>query len=190
MYLSNDFEQLPKLYLKALRVCDSIGANYNSIVINQHLAEYYNANEKKDSALFYAYRAKEISEQYYNDDLLKSLLLLSKIEEDSMAVKHYNEYIVLNDSLLKNERNLRNKFARIRFETKEIEQENIQMAREKMWLMILSVALIFTAFLLYIIITQRNKNKELQFIQQQQEANEEIYNLMLSQQDKIDDGNY
>jgi signal transduction histidine kinase len=56
-----------------------------------------------------------------------------------------------------------------------------------MWLLILSIGLIVTLLLLYIIITQRTKNKELKFNQQQQETNEEIYNLMLSQQDKIDE---
>jgi signal transduction histidine kinase len=44
-----------------------------------------------------------------------------------------------------------------------------------------------TLFLLYIIITQRAKNKELKFEREQQETNEEIYNLMLSQQDKLDE---
>jgi signal transduction histidine kinase len=47
--------------------------------------------------------------------------------------------------------------------------------------------LILTSVLIFIVITQRAKNKELQFKQSQQEANEEIYNLMLSQQDKVDE---
>ncbi len=190
LYLSkkND-KRLPHLYLKALNICDSLGdsaSNYNSIIINQHLAQYYNDKNKKDSARYYAYRAKDISENYHNDDLLKSLLLLSKIEDDSIAVNYYDEYIQLNDSLVKNERNIRNKFARIRFETKEIEKKNIQITREKMWLIIISIILMITALLIYIIISQRSKNSELRFVQKQQETNEEIYNLMLSQQEKID----
>ena len=47
--------------------------------------------------------------------------------------------------------------------------------------------LLISALLIYIIITQRSKNKELRFVQKQQEANEEIYNLMLSQQEKIEE---
>jgi len=187
LYLSKDYKELPKLYLRSLKICDSIGASYNSIIINQHLAQYYNDYNKKDSAKYYAYRAKAISENYHNDDLLKSLLLLSKIEDDSIAVKYYNEYIKLNDSLVKNERTIRNKFARIRFETKEIEQKNIQIAREKLWLTIISIILLISALLIYIIITQRAKNNELRFVQKQQEANEEIYNLMLTQQEKIEE---
>ncbi len=187
LYLSKKLEQLPGLYLKALRICDSINDSYNSIIINQHLAEYYNDQGQKDSAKYYAYKAKDISEYYNNEDLLKSLFLLSEIEEGDIAAKHLKNYVKLNDSLQKNERAIRNKFARIRYETKQIEQENVQIAKERLWLLIISAVLIISSFLLYLVITQRNKNKELKFIQKQQETNEEIYNLMLSQNESIEE---
>ncbi|MFD0990184.1 sensor histidine kinase [Mariniflexile jejuense] len=188
LYLSNKHKQLPDLYFKALRISDSIEfKGYNSIIINQHIAEYYNDKGNKDLAKYYAYVAKNISEKYHNDDLLKSLLLLSKIEEGDMAAKHLKAYIHLSDSLQKNERTIRNKFARIRFETSQIEQENLQIAKERLWLLVISIVIIIASFLLYLVINQRNKNKELQFIQQQQETNEEIYNLMLSQNEKVEE---
>lgn len=191
LYLSKREDgELPNLYLKALRICDSLNNNassYNSIVINQHLAEFYNDKNRKDSALYYAYRAKNISEQYHNDDLLKSLLLLSEIEEGDMAANHLKDYVKLSDSLQKAERKVRNKFARIKYETNQIEQENIRISRERLWFLILSIAIIITSFLIYLVVTQRNKNKELKFIQEQQETNEEIYNLMLSQHDNIEE---
>ncbi|MFI1745129.1 tetratricopeptide repeat-containing sensor histidine kinase [Thalassobellus sediminis] len=187
LYLSKKYDKLPGLYLKAIKICDSIGDSYNSIVINHHLAEYYFKKENKDSALHYAYKAKKFSEKYYKDDLLESLLWLSRIEDDSIAVRYYDSYIKLNDSLLKNERATRNKFTRIQYETEQIEQENKQIARERMWLLVISIILIIASLLLYIVITQRNKNKELKFVQEQQEANEEIYNLMLSQNESIEE---
>ncbi|MDO5979652.1 tetratricopeptide repeat-containing sensor histidine kinase [Flavivirga spongiicola] len=188
LYLSKHYEKLPKLYFQALRISDSIQENgYNSIIINQHLAEYFNYKNDKKSAKYYAYKAKDIAEQYHNDDLLKSLLLLSEIEEGNVAAMYSKEYIKLNDSLQKNERSIRNKFARIRFETNQIEQENIRIAKERMWLLILSVVIVISSFLLYLVITQRNRNKELKFIQKQQETNEEIYNLMLSQNESIEE---
>lgn len=188
LYLSKNTDQLPDLYFKALKVADSVNPNgYNSIIINQHIAEYYHDKGKRHLAKFYAYKAKSISEKYSNDDLLKSLLLLSKIEEGDKALNHLNAYVKLNDSLYRNERTIRNKFERIRFETNQIEKENIRIARERMWLLIISVVLIITSLLLYVVINQRTKNKELKFIHQQQETNEEIYNLMLSQQDNIEE---
>lgn len=190
LYLSKNYKELPQLFLKALKICDSlnsVSSIYTSIGINQNLAEYYYNRNKNDSASYYAQRAKQVSEQYANDDLLRSLLLLSKIEVDSIAVNYYEDYIKLNDSLQKSERAIRNKFARIRFETNQIEQENIQIAKERLWLLIISVVVIIASLLLYMVINQRNKNRELQFIQKQQETNEEIYNLMLSQNETIEE---
>ncbi|MFI1773043.1 tetratricopeptide repeat-containing sensor histidine kinase [Thalassobellus citreus] len=186
-YLSNNYEKLPNLYLKALKICDSIGAESYTVIINQHLAQYYKDLNKTDSARYYAYKSKEISKKYSKDDLLRSYLLLSDIEDDSIAVKYYDKYIKLNDSLIKNERATRNKFTRIQYETNQIEQENKQITRERMWLLVISIILIIASILLYIVITQRNKNNELKFRQDQQEANEEIYNLMLSQNENIEE---
>lgn len=188
LYLSNDRETLPGLYYKALKVSNINGVDsYNSIIILQHLAEYYNDLGLKDSAKYYGYEAKRIAEKYYNDDLLKSLLLLSEIEEGEIAANHLRNYVRLNDSLQKSERAIRNKFTRIKFETNEIEEENVKIARERMWLLIISIVVIVASFLLYIIFTQRNKNKKLEFIQQQQQTNEEIYNLLLAQNEVIED---
>lgn len=187
LYLSKNLEQLPRLYLKALSISDTINDVYNNLILHYHLAEYYNSMNKKDSAKYYAYKAKEISKDFSKDTYLESLLVLSKIEDDSIAVKYYDSYIKLSDSLLKNERSIRNKFARIQYETEKIEKENIEMTKQRMWLLIISVVIIIASFLLYLVINQRNKNKELQFIQKQQETNEEIYNLMLSQNENIEE---
>ncbi len=189
LYLSKDLKSLPDLYFKALKVTDSINpqGGYNSIIINQHLAKYYYDKNVLDSAKYYAYKAKSVAELYHKDELLTSLLLLSEIEDSVNATNHLKAYVKLNDSLQRSERLSRNKFALIRFETRKVEQENVRIARERMWLFIISVTLIITSFLVYLVITQRNKNKELKFIQQQQETNEEIYNLMLSQQDNIEE---
>ncbi|MFB9056281.1 ATP-binding protein [Mariniflexile ostreae] len=188
LHLSKQHAQLPSLYLEALSIAnqfDSIA--YPTIAIHHHLAEYYHEYKQQDSAKYYAYKAKEISKKYHNDDLLRSLLLLSQIEVDSIAVKHYKAYIKLNDSLQMNERKIRNKFTRIQFETNQIEERNAQIEREKLWLTILSGILLITVVLIYVIVTQRTKNKELKLIQHQQVANEEIYNLMLSQQGRIEE---
>ncbi len=190
LYLSKKkgYKQLPGLYFKALKVTDSVNpGGYNSIIIHQHLAEYYNNNGNKDSAKYYSYKAKDISEKYHNDDLLKSLKLLSEIETGDTSANFLKEYIKLSDSLQKEERKVRNKFARIRFETEQLEEENIKIAKERMWLLIVSTVLIMAFFLLYLVIRQRIKNKELEFVQKQQETNEEIYNLMLSQSDTIEE---
>ncbi len=184
-YLLGDKHQIPLLYYKALNMIDSL--SYRAIGISRNLAEYYNEKGKKDSAKYYAYKSKKIAKNYSNDEILQSVMLLSKIEEGEKSAEHLKEYVRLSDSLHKEERKVRNKFARIRFETNELEQENVKIARERMWLVIISIILTISALLLYVIITQRAKNKELTFAKQQQEANEEIYNLMLGEHEKIEE---
>lgn len=187
-FLMGDTDELPKLYLDALKICDSIGKYYRAIELNIHLSQYYNSIHKMDSARYFGHQAKDLAKNFHNDDYLKALLNLSEIEVDSLSTKYYKEYIHLNDSIINNERNVRNKFARIRYETKEIEEKNEQISKERMYLLILSIGLLLTIFLTYSVISQRAKNKELKLNQLQQEANEEIYNLMLTQQDKIKEG--
>src|SRR5690606_29566543 len=106
-----------------------------TIVINQHLAKYYNFRNQQDSAKYYAYRAKDLAFPKYTTDLLESYSVIAEVEVDSIAVKYYNEYIKLNDSIIKNERAIRDKFTRIKYETDKIEEENVKITRERMWLL-------------------------------------------------------
>ncbi|MEW4923844.1 sensor histidine kinase [Algibacter sp. 2305UL17-15] len=188
-YLSKNYKELPNLYFRALKVADSVNPNggYNSIIINQHLAKYFYDRNMVDSAKHYAYNAKRIAEKYSKDELLTSMFLLSEIEEGERATQHLKAYVKLSDSLQKAERSTRNKFARIRFETQQIEQANVRITRERLWLIIISVILLVSALLIYVIISQRAKNKQLVFAKQQQEANEEIYNLMLGEHERIEE---
>ncbi|MDO5970327.1 tetratricopeptide repeat protein [Flavivirga aquimarina] len=188
LYLSKEHEQLPELYLKALRICDSVNADYRTIIIHQHLAEYYYSYNKKDSALYHGYKAKKVSEQFYKDDVLKSLLVLSRIEEDSIAVRHYESYIALNDSIQRAERLKRNKYARIQFETDQYIKETKRLSTQNILISVIGGILLLVLGLLYFIKVQRSKNKALAFASEQEKANQEIYKLMLQQQTRQEEG--
>src|SRR5690606_41426159 len=115
---------------------------------------------------------KDLAYPKYTNELLESYSVVAEVEDDSIAVEYYSKYIKLNDSIIKNERAIRDKFTRIQYETDKIEEENIKITRERMWLLVTSIVLTVSFFLLYIVISQRNKNKALKFTQRQQEANE------------------
>ena len=103
------------------------------------------------------------------------------------GLSYARDYIKLNDSLQKQERATRNKLARIEFETDEIISEKETLSNQRKIILIMSLLIISFGFLLYIILYQRSKHKELVFNQQQQESNEEIYRLMLNNQEDIDE---
>lgn len=189
-FLNKDknYDKLDKMFKRAYKICDSMGDPITKIGVTIDLSKFYKAQNKLDSSLHYAYETYKLSkETNSNDMLLESLLILSELKPGDEGKKYLNEHIRLSDSLLQHERSIRNKFARVQFETDQIEQENERIATQRFWLLMISIVLLITLFLLYIIITQRSKNKELQFEREQQQTNEEIYNLMLSQQDKVDE---
>lgn len=183
----DDIDNMESLFKEAYHISDSLDDNITKLAVSIDLSKFY-FHTKKDSSLKYANKAYKIAKEISsNEILLETLRILSKLKDGQEGKTYLYEHIKLSDSLLKVERNVHNKFARIEFDTDKIEEENERISQQKMWLMIVSAVLLVTLFLLYIIITQRAKNKELQFEKDQQKANEEIYNLMLSQQDKVDE---
>lgn len=184
-----------QLFKETLKTGDSLESIPIQLTSKLYLSEYYLSKKDSLKAKRFSEEAKQLA--YKNkvfEDELKALELLAKI--DPVNDSHYNQqYITLSDSLQNVERATRNKFARIEFETDEItNQKNLaETEKEKIsaqrW-MILGFSLFFIVLLmlLYVSHRQRSKDRELQYLQQQQKANEEIYRLMLDQQQKIEEG--
>ncbi|MBT8265983.1 MAG: tetratricopeptide repeat protein [Bacteroidia bacterium] len=190
-FLSGKFEdeEILKKFWWSRYICNKEEYEFGLMTIDHHLSEFYAARENRDSALYYNKETYRMAKRLDNNEmLLESLFDLANLEEGEVGKAYLKNYINLSDSLLQNERGLRNKFAKIEFQTDQIKAENLQISRERLIFLLVSIGLLVTLFLLYIIISQRSRNKQLEFNQLQQQANEEIYNLMLAQQDKIDEG--
>ncbi|WP_282075328.1 tetratricopeptide repeat-containing sensor histidine kinase [Maribacter aquivivus] len=128
-----------------------------------------------------------------NERLLKTWQYLAVLEKEN-ATEYFKKFTALNDSLQNEDRKQQNKFARIRFETDEFIAENIELESEKevlskqkqIWIGI-ATGFFLLGLSIYIIINQRTKNQKLRFDQQQQANNQEIFNLMLMQKQKVDE---
>ncbi len=183
-----NYSTLEKDFKSALKIADSLGDPYTKLAVSIDLAKFYKANNRLDSSLIYSKQSYKISKDISINDLyLESMLLLATLTKGEESKNYLEEHIKLTDSLLKEERNVRNKYARIEFETDQLEAENEQISKENLYLVFLSIGLLLTAVLVFIVISQRAKNRKLKLIQVQQKANEDIYNLMLGQQDKVDE---
>ncbi|WP_103865635.1 sensor histidine kinase [Aquimarina sp. I32.4] len=188
-FLSKDMTEIPDLFYKALRIRDSIDDKYGMATNTLHLAEYYQSVGKDSIAQQYAEQSRDISlDLKNNEELLKAYQLLSEVSDSDTGLQYANTYIQLNDSLIKEERLFRDKFARIKFETDEIVEKNQQISKENQILIITILGLTALFLLGYIIFKQQQSNKELLFAQTQQESNEEIYRLLLNQQVKLEEG--
>jgi signal transduction histidine kinase len=163
----------------------------NDIVVMNNaidLSKLYKKINQKDSVSKYANKALEIASAVsVNEVRQEALLILADISEGEKGKLYLKQHIKLTDSLINIERNVRNKFARIEFDSDQLEAENEKISKENLYLLILSIGLLLTAILIYLFISQRAKNRKLKLIQVQQKANEDIYNLMLGQQDKVDE---
>ncbi|WP_299366208.1 tetratricopeptide repeat-containing sensor histidine kinase [Winogradskyella sp.] len=185
---SYDKEEIVSTFDRAYRIADSINDNITKMATAISMAKFYKGINEKENALEKVEDAYNLAKNIKsNEILLESLLLLSEMNEGEASVKYLNEHIKITDSILKVERGVRNKYARIELETDQLEAENEQISKENFYLAILSAGLLLTAVLVYVVISQRAKNRKLKLIQVQQKANEDIYNLMLSQQDKVDE---
>jgi signal transduction histidine kinase len=185
----NNASESKKMLFNALQITESNGDDLNKMGIYGFLADIYNKTNQKDSALYFSRKTYNLATQLNsNIEKLQSLKLLGQLESGKKGIEYLNEHIMLSDSLLRNERQARDKFTRIEFETDQIIAEKEQISKERLIFLLSSIGLLIAAILIYIIISQRAKNKQLRFNQLQQEANEEIYNLMLAQQNKIEEG--
>ena len=175
------------LFFKSLQIRDSLKLTSRVILSKLHLSEYYLSNmdtlaaqKQANEALLLAKKTK------IPQDLLTSLKQLSLVEHINSA-KYSKEYIKISDSIQLEERKSKDKFARIAFETDEIILEKDKLAEQNRSLLYFFVGTLFVGLLLFVIRTQRAKNRELVLKQQQQKANEDIYNLMISQQATIEE---
>ncbi|MBS7786022.1 sensor histidine kinase [Flavobacterium sp. CYK-55] len=182
-----DYENTLDYFLKSLRIRDSLNADSRIVYSKIHLSEYYYGVKDTVKALKYAEEALSISKKTnLSSDLLGSLKQISLVDHKNSS-QYSKEYIKISDSIQLEERKSKDKFARIAFETDEIIQEKDKLAEQNRSLLYFFVGTLFVGLLLFVIRTQRAKNRELMLKQQQQKANEEIYSLMISQQATIEE---
>lgn len=186
---------------ESIRIKDSLDLHSSASTNYLSLAEYYWFKKDTIASISAALKSKQIAfESSNNEKLLETLEFLTKIDVEN-ASTHALAYFDLNKSLQLEERRARNKFAKIRFETDEFIAENQVLSEEKevlseekeilskqnqIWAA-LAVGFFLFGIAIYIIVDQRSKNQKLRFQQQQQFNNQEIFNLMLSQKQKVDE---
>lgn len=128
------------------------------------------------------------AKQYFNEalylakklksgkEILITLDFLSKADK-SKASNYKTEYIRINDSIIKKQRENREKFARIEYETDKVEEEN-KILSNKNLLLLSGLSLSIAVFSIILIIRYRiSRRKELYLIQQKELADEELFNL-------------
>src|SRR5690554_5525215 len=180
--LAGDYsKEVDSLLSLSLKIRDSIGHEQGVIASKLRIGEYYLNIKDTVQAIQVVNRAYDLSVNNRSLlDILRSLEFLAK--NDASNKEYYtHRYIVVKDSLREIERATKNKFARISFETEQIEHENKQLLEKNALLLLLffgSVVIVVTTIRIY---NLRLKNRELRYRQKEQISNEKIYQLLLNE---------
>jgi tetratricopeptide (TPR) repeat protein len=114
-------------------------------------------------------------------ELMESLRFLSEYDQENRD-KYTAVYIQTQDSLRNLERQTRNKFARIAYETNEIEKRNDILIQRNTYLWAIISLVSVLLLIVFIVFKLRLKNKKLLYLQKEQQAVQQIQDLLLKQQ--------
>jgi len=183
---TGNYTNVYKMLSESLRVSDSLDIKPIIISNKINIGHYFLLKKDTAKALNYIREGFELSQKIKSNELtIQSLKLL--MENDFKNKTFYtNQYLKIDDSLQKVERITKNQFARIAFETDQVEEKNEILSKRNRNIIIGFGIVILFSFVFFIIYRLKSKNKELFYIKEQQEANEKIYQLMLQQQSETE----
>jgi signal transduction histidine kinase len=178
--------ELPDLFYQSMKISNGLKLSSGRFVNLIHLSEYFDSQKDKVKSLSFANQALElVRKTNERHDILVALKHIA-IVDPQKASGYTKEYIRINEELQKEERKVGEKFSRIEYETDQIKGENFDLETKNRNLLYVFSGLTILGLFIYIIKSQKAKNRELLYKQKQQQANEEIYNLMISQQNTIE----
>lgn len=175
-------------FQKALEIRKEIN-HYSGIASSYlHLGEYFLIQENREMAICNFSNALETSRKYeIYPALQEALIHLSELQPNKSNA-YLREHIELSDSLLKQERLVQNKFARIQFQTDEKIKEANELISQRNSIIVGSILSVLSISLFALFRIQRTRNKKLELEKKQQDSNEQIYQLLISAQEKLEQG--
>ncbi|MBS7254544.1 tetratricopeptide repeat-containing sensor histidine kinase [Flavobacterium branchiicola] len=107
------------------------GDSYGSIASNLHLAEYY-ADKNSQKSNQYALEAYQTSTELRSiDERLDALSFLITNKSGAGNPEYAQKFVFLNDSIIKIRNNFKNKFAKIKYDSKKEKEENQKLRLQK-----------------------------------------------------------
>lgn len=182
-----DLNELPDLFYTSLKTRETLQESSLIILSKIHISEYFLLKKDTLKSQIFANEALSLAHSSKKTrDILVALKQASIVDQLNSS-KYSKDYIRINDSIQDVERISKEKFARLELETDEIKQENQGLAEKNRNLLYVFVVTFILVVLLFVVRAQRARTRELLYKQAQQKANEDIYNLMMSQQAIIDE---
>lgn len=179
---SQNQEIIDSLLSTSLKIREEIDHKQGIIGSKIIIGEYFLTQQDTLHALKNFNEAYILSIKYHsNYDLLQSLELLS-VNDKENKILYTEKYHKVKDSLYELEKATRNKFARIAYETDEVEEQNTILSKRNSYLFAGVLFISLFTILIFIVLRLKIKNKELMYQQKEQNNIQQIQELLLQQQ--------
>ena len=104
---------------------------YEQSVSHTLLAIHYFIEKNNKKGFFHSKKGLKLAKKTKNNErILENLKILAKFTKGEKGKQYLQEYIKLSDSLNYKERNIKNQFAKIRYETEKKDKENAGLKEE------------------------------------------------------------
>lgn len=177
----NDYSNIPSMLNMSIYLLKNDYEIKESSISYIYLSKYYWIKRDTLKAIKLSEKAIKIAKKAKATYYYLTALSYAGSINDRKASLYIKKYHQINDSLIYAERKARNQYFKIQLETEEITNEKEKAVHQKWLVVTISICILMIFVLILIINHQRSKQKELNLLQAQQQANEEIYQLLLHQ---------
>lgn len=184
-FLQNKPINLYKCY-EALQISEDNNIQENIVNANHLLAKYFFKNNNNSKALYYSNEAiklgKEIRLNYNLFEIYKTLSE-NNIENKEKWLLNMLE---IKELISQNERNTKNKFAKINYDTENVHQKALTLEKKVSNYGYITLLIVLLAVLIFMIYRFISNNKIKKLDKLQKKANIEVYELLVEQHDLIE----
>ncbi|MBA5793454.1 two-component sensor histidine kinase [Flavobacterium sp. xlx-214] len=174
--------KIDSLLKKSLLIREELNHQQGIIASRVRMSEYYLKKKDTVQSLRNMKQAYKLAvETNSNSDVLRILKFLAENEKEE---KNYylNKYVIVKDSLYEVEKSTRNKFARIAYETDEIEKENTILIKRTLYYGVSAIIFLLLILILFIIYRLKLRNRKLEYQKKEQDNVQRIQELLFEQQ--------
>ncbi len=182
---SGNLQDVEALLLKSINLTRKYERPSEILYKLNSLGEYYALIGDTVSSVKYLNQALDLSESSRGGEGIKNTLRLLSIMDRKNDAFYKEKYIHFTDSLFKRQRQNRNKFARIEYETARVEDQNKILTTKN--LKILSISLLAISILLALLVIRylSSQKRERTIKKQQEKADEELSLLLKTHQGQV-----
>lgn len=155
-----------------------------------NLSKYYLASEKDSLALEYANKGLLLSKEIkYHKNQLEFYVLLSKLNPTNIE-NYLLKSNALRDSIDKSERQIRDKFSRIKYETDQYKLSANKLETTNSYLRVIISLIVIVFILLALFFRQRTKSRQINLKREFEKEKSHLFKLSIKSQEKLEKAKY